>query len=176
VRRHRFGRSGSADPAASAGLTMRKALLLACCLLSGCANLDKEARSDDAQCATHGMHPDSTYYLQCRAQLGAARVQTKPGQIRCQVGPDCDEKWARANKWVTDDLGLKIQTKTDVLIKTVQSPQDTRMLVVTITKNTTWQSGVNEIDFVGNCSSILSCIPSVAESRVRFASFLLAPE
>jgi hypothetical protein len=31
-------------------------------------------------------------------------------------------------KWVTDDLGLKIQTKTDVLIKTVQSPQDTRML------------------------------------------------
>jgi hypothetical protein len=58
------------------------------------------------------------------------------------------------NKWVTDDLGLKIQTKTDVLIKTVQSPQDTRMLVVTITKNTTWQSGVNEIDFVGNCSSM----------------------
>ena len=107
---------------------MRKALLLACCFLSGRANLDKEARSDDAQCATHGMHPDSTYYLQCRAQLGAARVQTKPGQIRCQVGPDCDEKWARANKWVTDDLGLKIQTKTDVLIKTVQSPQDTRML------------------------------------------------
>ena len=79
-------------------------------------------------------------------------------------------------KWVTDDLGLKIQTKTDVLIKTVQSPQDTRMLVVTITKNTTLQSGVNEIDFVGGCSSILSCIPSLAESRVRFASFLLAPE
>jgi hypothetical protein len=50
------------------------------------------------------------------------------------------------------------------------------MLVVTITKNTTLQSGVYEIDFVGGCSSILSCIPSVAESRVRFASFLLAPE
>jgi hypothetical protein len=73
-------------------------------------------------------------------------------------------------------LGLKIQTKTDALIKTVQSLQDTRMLVVTITKNTTLQSGVYEIDFVGGCPSILNCIPSVAESRARFASALLAPE
>jgi hypothetical protein len=155
---------------------MHKALLLACCLRIGCANLDKEARSDDAQCATHGMQPDSPYYLQCRAQLAAARVPPKPGQIRCQVGPGCDKKWARANTWVTDDLGLKIQTKTDALIKTVQSSPDTRILVVTITKNTTLQSGVYEIDFVGGCSSILSCIPSVAESRARFASFLLALE
>jgi hypothetical protein len=33
---------------------MRKALLLACCLLGGCANLDEEARSDDANAAFTG--------------------------------------------------------------------------------------------------------------------------
>jgi hypothetical protein len=155
---------------------MRKALLLPCCLLGGCANLDEEARSDDAQCSFHGTLRDSDYYRHRRAQLAAARVQPKPGQIRCQAGPDCDKKWARASTWVTEDLGLKIQTKTDVLIKTVQSSQDSRMLVVTITKSAFLQSGVYEIGFTGGCPSILSCIPPVAESRARFASFLLASE
>jgi hypothetical protein len=77
---------------------------------------------------------------------------------------------------VTEDLGLKIQTNTDVLIKTVQSSQDSRMLVVTITKSAFLQSGVYEIGFTGGSPSILSCIPPVAESRARFASFLLASE
>ena len=35
------------------------------------------------------------------------------------------------------------------------------------------QPGTYEIDFIGKCSSILSCIPSDAESRTRFANFVL---
>jgi hypothetical protein len=109
--------------------------------------------------------------------IGCCARPTEAGvKSGAKLGQTAIKKWARANTWVTDDLGLKIQTKTDALIKTVQSSQDTRMLVVTITKNTTLQSGVYEMDFVAGCSSILSCIPSVAESRARFASFLLAPE
>jgi hypothetical protein len=99
---------------------------------------------------------------------------SKPEQISCQAGPDCDLKWERAYTWVVEGSGLKLKTKTDGLIKTAESPGDSRTLVITITKNPTSQSGTYEIDFIGKCSSILSCIPSVAESRLRFVNFVLA--
>jgi hypothetical protein len=53
---------------------------------------------------------------------------------------------------------------------------DSRTLVVTITKNPTSQSGTYEIDFIGKCLSIWSCIPSVAESRTRFTNFVSAAD
>jgi len=81
---------------------------------------------------------------------------SKPEQIRCQVGPDCDLKWERAYTWVVESSGLKLKTKTDGLIKTIESPGVTRTLAVTITKNPTSQSGTYEIDFIGGCSSLLS--------------------
>ena len=96
-----------------------------------------------------------------------------PQQIRCQAGPDCDLKWERAYTWVVESSGLKLKTRTDGLIKTAESPGESRTLVVTITKNPTSQPGTYEIDFVGKCSSILSCIPSDAESRTGFANFVL---
>ena len=81
---------------------------------------------------------------------------SKPAQIMCQAGPDCDAKWARAKAWVTESSGLKIQTKTEVWkIKTVQSPADSRVLVVTVTKNATSKPGVYEISFIAGCPSVL---------------------
>jgi hypothetical protein len=97
----------------------------------------------------------------------------KPEQITCQAGADCDLKWERAYKWVVESSGLKLKTKTDALIKT-EADGDSRMLVVTITKNPTPQSGTDEIDFIGKCPSLLSCVPSAAEARTRFANFVSA--
>jgi hypothetical protein len=96
-----------------------------------------------------------------------------PQQVRCQAGPDCDLKWERAYPWVVESSGLKLKTRTDGLIKTAESPGESRTLVVTISKNPTSQPGTYEIDFIGKCSSILSCIPSDAESRTKFADFVL---
>jgi hypothetical protein len=101
---------------------------------------------------------------------------SKPEQIRCQVGPDCDLKWERAYTWVVEGSGLKLKTKTDGLIKTAESPGNDRTLVVTITKNPTWQPGIYEIDFIGKCLSIWSCTPSVAESHTSFANFVSAAD
>jgi hypothetical protein len=109
----------------------------------------------------------------CSELAGHSGV-SKPEQIRCQVGPDCDLKWERAYTWVVESSGLKMKTKTDGLIKTAESPGDDSTLVVTITKNPTSQSGTYEIDFIGKCLSIWSCIPSVAESRTSFANFVSA--
>ena len=101
---------------------------------------------------------------------------SKPAQITCQVGPDCDAKWARANKWLSESSGLKIETKKDSEIKTVQSKGDSRVLVVTITKNATSKPGIYEISFVAGCPSQLSCLPPIAESRAQFAKFVLAAQ
>jgi hypothetical protein len=77
---------------------------------------------------------------------------------------------------VLESSGLKLRTKTDGPIKTVEPSGDSRTLVVIITKNPTSQSSIYEIDFIGKCSSALSCVPSVAESRTRFANFVLAAD
>jgi hypothetical protein len=111
----------------------------------------------------------------CSEVTGGLGVSVpKPEAIRCQAGTDCDLKWGKAYKWVIESSGLKLKTKTDNLIKTEESNKVSRTLVVTITKNPTSQSGTYEIDFIGGCSSMLSCIPSVAESRTSFANFVSA--
>jgi hypothetical protein len=89
------------------------------------------------------------------------------------TAPTLPRKWERAYTWVVESSGLKLKTRTDGLIKTVESPGESRTLVVTITKNPTSQPGTYEIDFIGKCTSILSCIPSDAESRTSFANFVL---
>jgi hypothetical protein len=98
---------------------------------------------------------------------------SKPEQIRCQAGPGCNLKWARAYTWVVESSGLKLQTKTDGLIKTAEPPGESRTLVLAITKNPTSQPGTYEIDFIGKCSSVFGCIPSAEESHIRFENFVL---
>jgi hypothetical protein len=112
----------------------------------------------------------------CAGGSGPEAGLSKPAQITCQAGPDCDAKWARANKWVTESSDLKIVTKTDSQIKTVPSTGDSRKLVVTITKNATSKPGIYEISFIAGCPSQLSCLPPIAESRARFANFVLGTE
>ena len=111
----------------------------------------------------------------CSVLSGVSDV-SRSEQIRCQVGPDCDLKWERAYRWVVESSGLNLKTKTDDFIKTAEFAGNDRMLVITITKNSTSQSGTYEIDFIGKCSSIWSCIPSVADSRTKFLNFVLASE
>ena len=111
----------------------------------------------------------------CSCSEVAGVGMSKPDQITCQAGPDCDLKWERAYKWVVENSGLKLKTKIGGLIKTEGSGNgDDRTLVVTITKNSTARSDTYEIDFVGKCPSLLSCVPSAAESRTSFAHFVLA--
>jgi hypothetical protein len=110
----------------------------------------------------------------CSELAGDSDVSKSDQVVRCQIGPDCDSKWERSYTWVVESSGLKLKTKTDGLIKTAESPGNDRTLVVTITKNPTSQSGTYEIDFVGKCLSIWSCIPSTAESRKSFVNFVSA--
>jgi hypothetical protein len=110
----------------------------------------------------------------CAGGGGSGDASLSKPQILCQAGPDCDAKWARATAWVTENSGLKTQSKSDAQIKTEQTAgYDNRTLVVTITKNATSKPGIYEISFVGGCPSALSCIPPIAEFRAGFVAFVL---
>jgi hypothetical protein len=110
----------------------------------------------------------------CSVTGGLGVNSSKPELVTCQAGTDCDLKWKRAYTWVVERSGLKLKTKTDGMIKTADGPGVTPTLVVTITKNPTRQSGTYELDFIGGCSSSVSCVPSVEESRTSFANFVSA--
>jgi hypothetical protein len=103
---------------------------------------------------------------------GGDGLSSKPPQILCQAGSDCDAKWARANEWV-EKSGLKLLSKSDAQIKTKEaSKYDNPLLVVTITKNATSKPGIYEIRFVGGCTSVFSCEPPIAETRAAFTAFV----
>jgi hypothetical protein len=104
--------------------------------------------------------------------FSACAGRSEPPQISCQVGPDCDAKWARANEWV-EKFGLQIASKSDAQIKTKEaSKYDNPLLVVTITKNATTKPGIYDIRFVGGCTSWVSCKPPIAETRAAFVAFV----
>ena len=73
-------------------------------------------------------------------------------------------------------FGFENRDQKNSQIKTVQSKGDSRVLVVTITKNATSKPGVYEISFIAGCPSELSCLPPIAESRAQFANFVLGTE
>jgi hypothetical protein len=51
--------------------------IFACLLLSDCT-AEEQAKLDDSKCQSYGTKPGELPYLQCRAQLDAARNPTPP--------------------------------------------------------------------------------------------------
>ena len=80
-------------------------LLCALAILSGCAdstfvawktkaaaNQDAE---DDAKCQSSGGKPDDPAYVQCRAQLDAARTQAAATRSFRRISPTCRSYYGR---------------------------------------------------------------------------------
>jgi hypothetical protein len=103
----------------------------------------------------------------------AANQQTTapPPPITCTNKNDCDAKWSRAVSWIASNSSWKIQTQTDFLIQTYNSINDSAAPSFTITK-VAQPNGTFQITFDGGCANIFGCVPTVAESRARFAEFV----
>jgi hypothetical protein len=108
----------------------------------------------------------------CAAQQQA--TAPPPAPITCQAGTDCDAKWSRAIGWLASNSRWKIQNQTDMLVQTYNSVDDSPNPGFTVTKVATGQPGVYQLNFDGGCANILGCIPTVAESRASFATFVNA--
>jgi hypothetical protein len=98
-----------------------------------------------------------------------------PQPIICTTGPDCDGKWARAATWVATNSALKVQVRTDTVVQTAAATPSETTPAYTVTKVARGE-GRFEITFNGGCGNMYRCVPSIAESRARFAQFVLGDD
>jgi hypothetical protein len=102
--------------------------------------------------------------------ITAAEQATPIKPITCTAGADCEAKWSRAASWIALNPTWKIKTRTDQIMET--TGHDT-LPAFAVTKVAT-TPGNYEITFEGVCDNPFGCTPTVAQSRVRFESFMLA--
>src|SRR5215469_4503487 len=105
-------------------------------------------------------------------QASAPTSASSPVRITCQAGTDCDAKWSRAGEWVTKNSVWGIQSRTDLLIQTSSSINDSPSPGFKVTKVAASEPGTYEITFTGRCSNMWGCMPTVAAERARFADFV----
>lgn len=77
----------------------------------------------------------------------------------CEVGPDCDAKFARSREWVQANTRFAIARETDSLIVTygaVYANTDPSLLVVFDPP----ENGVRAVRFRAWCGNFISCMPS----------------
>jgi hypothetical protein len=95
-----------------------------------------------------------------------------PQPVICISGPDCDAKWIRAATWIATNSTFKIQVRTNTTIQTAGPQPSEPTPAYTVTKVARGE-GRFEITFNGGCGNPYRCVPSIAESRSRFAQFVL---
>ncbi len=108
----------------------------------------------------------------CSASPPAPNAAAPVQPITCTKGPDCDVKWSRAVSWVATNSSYKIQTQTDNIIQTTGPLPNDPDPAYTVTK-VARAPNMYEITFGGGCESLIGCMPTIAEARAQFASFVL---
>ena len=109
------------------------------------------------------------------ASSQVAQIVTAPQPIICTAGADCDAKWSRAIAWIASNSPLRIKVKTDAVVRTEEAGKSDTTPAFTVTK-VARGDGRYEIAFNGGCANRLRCVPAIAESRARFAAFVLGEE
>jgi len=91
-------------------------------------------------------------------------VQTTP---ICTNEKECAIKWEAAQIWVVHNSAYKIQTTTNVLLETYNSPNGESKLAVRVTKE---PLGGGRYKFIVNawCGSELGCIPDELSAGLDF--------
>ena len=87
--------------------------------------------------------------------------------LECKGADECTRLWRRAQVWVAQNAGFKIQVATDAIIETYNAPiysNQWAMRVVRIPKS----DGVEEIDLTPNCGQVPLCTISPEKLIVRF--------
>jgi hypothetical protein len=97
--------------------------------------------------------------------------QLLPQPIICISGADCDAKWNRAATWIAANSTFKIQVRTGTTLQTAGPVPSETTPAFTVTKVARGESRF-EITFNGGCGNPYRCVPSIAESRARFAQYV----
>jgi S1-C subfamily serine protease len=106
--------------------------------------------------------------------------------ITCHAGEDCNEKWQRAQQWVSTNTTSEVTAQTDTLIETAGPSglfDDRLGFTVTqklLKKNAEQQTAgampdTYEITLFTHCNNWFGCTPSSLDARADFATFVIGP-
>jgi hypothetical protein len=105
-----------------------------------------------------------------RASNQAAMNESVPV---CETTKQCDVAWSAATTWVTEHCAMKLQTVTDSLLQTYNSPPDSPQISCRVLKER-GPTGRSAIRINVGCANIFGCVPSSVDSVLAFGSFVKA--
>ncbi len=90
--------------------------------------------------------------------------------IGCKDKADCDSKWSKAQVWLVNNSGWKIQIANDVVLQTY-GPGDSTRAAFTLTKSTN-ADGSGSINASAACGNIFGCVPRIPPQLDSLRSFI----
>jgi hypothetical protein len=108
---------------------------------------------------------------------GCAARQPHPGAaearypLYCENKPECDLLWQRAQIWVSQNSGYRIQTATDAVIQTFGPFGSKVELAFQVLRNPRADGGA-AITIRGYCDNMFGCQPNEIDAILRFKSFV----
>lgn len=103
-----------------------------------------------------------------RASNQAAMNESVPV---CETTKQCDVAWSAATSWVTEHCAMKLQTVTDSLLQTYNSPPDSPELSCRVLKEK-GPGGRSAVRISVGCANIFGCVPDRVASVLAFGSFV----
>ena len=157
--------------ASAAGYEIK--LTAGCASLFRCTPTVEESRAQFAKYVMSSGDLPVPSVSQSAPQPNARPAAPPPSRITCQAGPDCEAKWARALAWIESNSQWQIETKTDLVIETKSSINNSSSPGFKASKIADGP-GSYEIKLVAGCASWFGCTPTLEESRAQFAEYVMA--
>ncbi len=90
----------------------------------------------------------------------------------CSGAADCQAKWEAAQFWVVKNSPMKLQTATNVIIQTYNSPKNSRKLAATVTKEPLG-NGKYRILINAWCDNWMwPCTPKKMDAQIHFNKYI----
>lgn len=105
-----------------------------------------------------------------RASNQAAMNESVPV---CETTKQCEVAWSAATTWVTEHCAMKLQTVTDSLLETYNSPPDSPQISCRVLKEK-GPGGRAAVRISVGCANIFGCVPNSVDSVLAFGSFVKA--
>jgi hypothetical protein len=107
-------------------------------------------------------------------QMPATELATTPESkepVLCTSKTQCDLYWQRAQAWVANNSGYRIQTATDIVIETYGPVSTQTGLAFRITKVPDDKDGAR-IYVLPGCANVFGCTPTPTDAAIAFKRFV----
>ena len=91
--------------------------------------------------------------------------------VLCINKAQCDAYWQRAQAWVANNSGYRLQTVTDVVIETYGPVSTQTGLAFRITKVPDDKEGAR-IFVIPSCANVFGCTPTPTDAVIAFKRFV----